>query len=234
MAKKRQAKRKQDKQKFSLWLGYLMGVAGLVTLLGLFGSAAWWLAQPEHLPLRIVRVQGDLQHVSAEEIRAAVLPYTDAGFLYVDINAVRSALEELPWVYGVQVRRTWPDVLHLQVQEQQALARWGDGGLVNQEGKVFYPANVSSEYLPVLRGPQGTSVMVTTQFIELQHALWDLQINIAEVVMDERRSWRLRLDNGLELMLGRNGHPARMERFRRAWPHVLAPRSATVERVDLR
>jgi len=217
------------------WLHQLPLFVGLFALMGLAAGSLWWLSAPDSLPLRTVRVQGELQHVTQQEVRAAVLPHAQAGFLHIDINAVREALEQLPWVHSVQVRRAWPDVLLVQLREQQVLARWGDGGLVNPEGKVFRPLEpVAADGLPVLRGPQGTSVMVTAQFIELQRALLPLQLNIAEVAMDERRAWRLVLENGMELMLGRNEHPARMERFARAWPRILGPRSTSVARIDLR
>ncbi|WP_172600454.1 cell division protein FtsQ/DivIB [Sulfurivermis fontis] len=234
MSRKVQARRTRPEVARSPWQGGLLLALSLLGLLALGGGSAWWLARPESLPLRTVRVQGELQHVSPQEVQAAVLPHAQAGFLHVDIDAVRTALEQLPWVHSVQVRRQWPDMLLVQLREQQVLARWGDDGLVNPEGKVFHPAETVITELPVLRGPHGTSVMVAAQFIELQRVLWPLQLNIAEVVMDERRAWRLRLDNGMELMLGRNEHPARMERFVRAWPRILRPRSTTIARIDLR
>lgn len=235
MARKVQARRMQPAAERPRWLRQLPLFAGLFALIGLTAGALWWLSAPDSLPLRTVRVQGELHHVTQQEVRDAVLPHAQAGFLYIDINAVREALEQLPWVHSVQVRRAWPDVLLVQLREQQVLAHWGDGGLVNPEGKVFRPLEpVATAGLPVLRGPQGTSVMVTAQFIELQRALLPLQLNIAEVAMDERRAWRLVLENGMELMLGRNEHPARMERFARAWPRILGPRSTTVARIDLR
>jgi cell division protein FtsQ len=217
------------------WLRRLPLLLGLIALAALSSGTALWLAEPDNLPLRTVRVQGELHHVTPQEVRAAVLPHAQAGFLHIDINAVRTALEQLSWVHSVQVRRAWPDVLLVQLREQQVLARWADGGLVNPEGNVFRPPEpVVATGLPVLHGPQGTSVMVTAQFVELQRALLPLQLNISEVAMDERRAWRLVLENGMELMLGRNEHPARMERFVRAWPRILGPRSATVARIDLR
>lgn len=230
-----QARRKQQESTRPQWLRQLPLLLGLAAVAAVGTAAALWLAEPDNLPLRTVRVQGEMYHVTQQEVQAAVLPHAQAGFLRIDINAVRAALEQLPWVHSVQVRRAWPDVLLVQLREQQVLARWADGGLVNPEGNVFRPLEpVVATGLPVLRGPQGTSVMVTAQFIELQRALLPLQLTISEVAMDERRAWKLVLENGLELMLGRNEHPARMERFVRAWPRILGPRSATVARIDLR
>lgn len=230
-----QARRKQQESTRPQWLRQLPLLLGLAAVAAVGTAAALWLAEPDNLPLRTVRVQGEMYHVTQQEVQAAVLPHAQAGFLRIDINAVRAALEQLPWVHSVQVRRAWPDVLLVQLREQQVLARWADGGLVNPEGNVFRPLEpVVATGLPVLRGPQGTSVMVTAQFIELQRTLLPLQLTISEVAMDERRAWKLVLENGLELMLGRNEHPARMERFVRAWPRILGPRSATVARIDLR
>lgn len=230
-----QARRKQQESTQPQWLRQLPLLLGLVVLATVGVGAALWLAEPGNLPLRTVRVQGEMHHVTQQEVQTVVLPHAQAGFLHIDIDAVRAALEQLPWVHSVQVRRAWPDVLLVQLREQQVLARWADGGLVNPEGNVFRPMDqLVTTDLPVLRGPQGTSVMVTAQFIELQRALLPLRLTISEVAMDERRAWKLMLDNGLELMLGRNEHPARMERFTRAWPRILGPRSATVARIDLR
>lgn len=235
MARTQQARVNRQEPAWPQWrrpLALLLGVALLA--LGL-GAIVSWLAEPANLPVRTVRVEGELQHVAAEALRAAVLPHAEAGFLRVDIERVRAAVEQLPWVHSAQVRRAWPDTLLVQLREQQVLARWGDGGLVNPEGGVFRPEPVlAADGLPLLRGPDGTAPMLTSQFITLQQALAPLQLNIVAVTMDERRAWKLALDNGMELMLGRNEHPARVERFVRAWPRILGPRSATVARVDLR
>jgi len=235
VARRIQARRKQQEVVRPEWQRYLPLLLGLMLLAVFTIGTGLWLAAPGNLPLRTVRVQGDLQHVSTQDVHAAVLPHAQVGFMRIDIGAVREALEQLPWVHSVQVRRTWPDVLLVQLREQQVLARWADGGLVNPEGGLFQPVEpVVTDGLPVLRGPQGTSTMLTAHFIELQRAVAPLQLTINEVAMDERRAWKLALDNGMELMLGRNEHPARMDRFVRAWPRILGPRSATVARVDLR
>lgn len=234
MADKAQARSKQPPPGKQPWTGRLLLALVMFTALGLVLTGIQWLAQPENLPLRTVRVQGELNHVSAEAIWQQVAPLAAEGFVHVDIERVRQMLEQQPWVRSAQVRRMWPDALLVNLREQQVLARWGESGLLNPEGKVFYPSERIAGALPVLRGPEGTSVMVTAQFIELQRLLWALQLDIAEVTMDERRAWRLQLANGLQLVLGRSEHPQRMQRFVRAWPQVLAPRSATLERIDLR
>lgn len=235
MVRHRQAERNRDPIERPRWSRRAPWLVGLPLAVLLLIGAIVWISDVSHFPVRNVRVEGTLSHVSAEEIRSAVQPYVPAGLLGIDLGAVRGALEQLPWVYRAQVTRSWPDVLLVQLTEQQVLARWGDGGFVNTRGEVFQPAESAvADGFATLRGPAGTSVMLAIHFAELQQALTPLSLRITELAMDERRAWKMTLDDGVELMLGRSDHPARIARFVRAYPKVLASRVATVARVDLR
>lgn len=235
MARKTQAKRTQNASVQSHRARYIaLGLGALMSVM-LVGAIAMWLSEPQNLPVRVIRVQGELQQVSQQDVREVVLPYVQQGFLRIDIAAVRTSLEQMPWVHSAEVRRTWPDVLQVSLREQQVLALWGEGGLVNPDGDLFRPVEtVIADGLPVLRGPQGTSMMLAAHFIELQRALTQLGLTITDVTMDERRAWKITLNNGVELMLGRSEHPERVARFVRAYARILGPRIDTVARVDLR
>lgn len=236
MAKRPQAQSlAQSQTAYARWRARLPLLAGLLALAGVLVATVVWLLEPQHLPLRTVRVEGTLAHVTPAEIRGAVAPYAKQGFLHIDIVAVRAALERLPWIYSAQVTRSWPDALRVTVQEQKVLARWADGGLVNVEGELFQPPQAVTEPgLPVLQGPPGTSAMLAEHLVTLQQTLAPLSLAVAKVTMDERRAWSLTLKDGVELVLGRSDHIARLQRFVLAYPRVLEPRIATVARVDLR
>lgn len=231
----RQASRKTARAVGVRWWRRLPVLLVGATVVGATAWGSWWLWQPENLPVRTLRVSGTLRHVSGDELRTTVLPLVRNGFMRMDLEVVRAALERLPWVYSAEVRRDWPDRLLIDIREQQVLARWAEGGLVNPEGGVFRPVEAIAENsLPLLKGPEGTAVMLTAHFIELQRALLPLALTITRIEMDERRAWHVGLDNGVELVLGRSEHPARLERFTRAWPRILEPRTAQIARVDLR
>ncbi len=236
MVRRPQARSLQQTQSARpLWLARLPLLLGSLVLVALIAGTLVWLFNPQHLPLRTVRVMGTLVHVTPTEIRNAVAPYAKQGFLGIDIAAVRGALEQVPWIYSAQVTRSWPDALQVTVQEQKVLARWGAGGLVNVEGEVFRPQPpVADAGLLLLQGPPGTSAMLATHFADLQRALAPLAMKITRVTMDDRRAWSLTLADGVQLMLGRSDHAARLARFVLAYPQVLQPRIATVARVDLR
>src|SRR5688572_26191813 len=141
----------------SLFAGIL---AGLVLLAGCF-SALYWLLLPERFPVTRVEVKGSLQKTTRAQIEAA-LPRTATNFFVADLAEARGAVEKLPWVRRVGVRRVWPDALEISVEEHVALARWGDDRLVNVQGETF--SAKSSEALPSFIAPGGTAAEVTRRY----------------------------------------------------------------------
>lgn len=215
-------------------LAGLAGIAVIITAHALWDSAAF--IERTKFPLKVLRVEGAFEHVSTPELSAIIEPYTGEGFFETDVQAIKQALEELPWVERASVRRVWPDVLQVTVTEERAVARWSDQGLVNPAGKVFYPAARAAELqkLPLLEGPPRTSVQVMNSFVKLNGQLAPLGLGIVRLSMDARRAWRLTLNNGMELTLGRKDSERQFERFVRFYPGTLDGRIADVKEVDLR
>ncbi len=212
-------------------------IAAGFTGLALTVAAAWGfieLRDPATLPLKAVHIEGAFTHVTTAGLQRVIAGATGGGFLYADVAALRRAALGVPWVQSVSVRRVWPDTLYVNVTEHTPIARWGEQGLLSSAGKVFSP-EVSSfpPGLPELHGPDGTQATVLAQYRSMSALIAPLQLHIKRLELDERRAWRLSLDNGIELLLGRTDSAAHMQRFARVYPSLAAsPR--TIERVDLR
>jgi len=216
-------------------LGWLLpltlGIVG-ISLLYLGGR---YLLAPENLPVRSVRIESPLKQVTQQQLREVVSGHVQQGFVRLDVDAIRHDLEQLPWVYQASVRRSWPDVLVVRIEEQQAVARWGNVGLVNRHGEVFKPQDLSKwSQLPLLRGPDGTEMKVVKQYQEVLQMLTPLGLGVSHLTMNERRAWSLRLNNGLQMVLGRNDTHLRLLRFVRVYADVLKPRLEAIDSVDLR
>ena len=219
-------------------LGALVLFGGLGSLLGWGG---WEMAQPDTLPIRAVQVKGEFRYLDQAELHAALGGPASGGFFNVDVRAVKQAAESLPWVDRASVRRIWPDTLRVTVVEQVPMARWrgdeGDTALVNVRGELFAPAGVNAPELatlPLFHAPDGAAETVAARYQRLSAPLAELGLSVRELGFDQRRAWRLRLDNGVQLLLGRGGGEMVLERFVTAWPLALAARSEAIERVDLR
>jgi cell division protein FtsQ len=145
-------------------------------------------------------------------------------FFTVDLEHVRESLEKLPWVREARVERRWPDTLVVSLVEQVPVARWNDNALVSGEGGVFVAA--ASDALPRLSGPEDSSAEVVAAFRRYQAALKPLGMNIAELRLSPRRAWWIRLDNGMQLALGRQQTDARLARFVALYPRMLDAQAA--------
>ncbi len=207
-------------------------LAGLALLAGCFG-AAYWLLLPERFPVTRVEVKGDLQKTTRAQIEAA-LPRTATNFFIADLAEARSAVEKLPWVRRVEVRRVWPDALEVSVEEHVALARWGDDRLVNVQGETF--SAKSSDALPSFIAPGGSAAEVTRRYRRFSQIIAPLGTGVERVVLTPRHAWQLRLGNGLHLMLGRDADAAeaRLVDFIKAYPSTVARVGRKHEYVDLR
>src|SRR6266446_2824245 len=106
----------------------LNSAAGLLVVVAalLFAFAGLQLLlQSPLFPLRELEVDRGLKHTTRQEIEAAVRDRLPGNFFAVDLSGIRAALEQLPWVRRVTVRRVWPDRIEVSVEEHVALARWG-------------------------------------------------------------------------------------------------------------
>jgi cell division septal protein FtsQ len=124
-------------------------------LLAAYGAVHYVVRLPA-FPLREVRINGELSHVTLDQVETIVRRELQGNFFTLDLAAARAAFEKLPWVRKVNVRRQWPDRLDVALEEHVPLARWGDAALINTQGEVFTAASdgapASREQGPAERG----------------------------------------------------------------------------------
>lgn len=205
----------------------VVAIAGLVALLHDAGQR----------PVRSVRITGEFRHVSKDALRAAIGAHVARGVLEVDVDAVRRAALALPWVKDVSVRRVWPDSLHVAIVERVPVARWGDDALLEADGSVFRPDDVSgpgTAALPRLDGPEGSEREVLAAWPRIARALAALDRPVRRVTLTDRGGWRIVLAGDTTVVLGADQGPGVLAAYARALPAVLGGRLSDVERIDMR
>ena len=179
--------------------GFLVGLVSLACLL----AALYWLLHSSLFPVRTVELRTPPAHLSVAEVQAVVAGHARGNFFAAGIAELRAALEQLPWVRSASVRRVWPDRLEISLEEHVALARWGAEALVNTRGERFNGATDAA--LPLFVGPPGTEGEVTRRYVRFSQLIAPLGSPIERIVLSARHAWQLRLANGLQLTLGRDG-----------------------------
>lgn len=242
VAKPRPKARKAAKREPSLrfarlrqWLprlGVLLLLVGLVT----GGRMLWhWLQSPAALPIRTVAVSGELSHVPAAQVRKVVDAHLRGGFFGVDLHAIAAALGALPWVAQADVQRVWPNGLAIRIEEQIPVARWNGKALLNKAGVVFRPPpQTFPKGLPDLSGPDGKERDLMSRYAAVSDLFAQIGLRVVALSENARRAFRLRLGNGVEVVIGRDWDMQRMARMVAVYRRVLAAKAANIQRIDLR
>src|SRR4051812_37547816 len=117
--------------------GILVGIAALAFMI----AGMLVLLRSELFPVREVVVKSGAARTLRTAIEAAIQGRVAGNFFAASPAELRAALEQLPWVRRVEVRRVWPDRLEVSIEEHVALARWGDDALVNTCGERFFASS---------------------------------------------------------------------------------------------
>jgi len=218
-----------DKPTLLNWVASFLFALSVVAMLY---AALYAVVHLPIFPLREVKIDGQLNHVNRDQIKLIVGKHLKGNFFTLDLVKARDAFEKLPWARKVSLRRRWPDTLEVEVEEHQALARWGSVALVNTHGEIFQAA--SSSELPTFYGPGDGVIEVAAQYGELSKLLQKTQLKIASITLTPRRAWQINTDNGMLIELGRVEILPRIERFANVYVSTIAKLNKKITYVDLR
>ncbi|UJP04596.1 MAG: cell division protein FtsQ/DivIB [Nitrosomonas sp.] len=204
-------------------------LTGAVVIATLYGVSLH-LVQPPFFPIKEIHIRTipagkdnspQLQHVTGEQIDHLVRNELAGNFISVNLTAVREAFVKLPWVREAKINREWPHGLNVVLEEHRALAYWGDHALVNSYGEVFR-VTVDMD-LPTFTGPNEASALeVAQQYRRFNQILAPVDQKIAEINLTSRYAWRLRLDTGTILELGKYDIEDRLSRYVLVYNHSIA------------
>jgi cell division protein FtsQ len=223
----------------------LMNISAAVLALGLcllllVNVARWALRHPVFAIARIT-VHGDTAHNNDVTLRANVAPRLQGSFFTLDLSQARAAFEAVPWVRKAVVQREFPNRLRVHLQEHHSAGFWGadsESRLLNTFGEVFEAntGDAESEDLPRLIGPDSLSAAVLEGYKSLNALFAPLDASVDQLELTGRGGWRLQLDGGAVIELGR-GAPQelieRVQRFTSTYTQVMsAYQRAGLERVE--
>ena len=218
-----------DRPQALLWVAnFFYALAAVLLLYGV-------LMVVVHLPifpLKEVRVEGQMAHVTREQVKLIVSRHLRGNFFTLNLEQARDAFQKLPWVRNVSVRRRWPDKLDVVVEEHQELARWGNIALVNTYGELFHAA--SDRELPVFYGPGDAVQEVAGKFGVYSNLLAPTGLRVTQLALSPRRAWQIGTDAGMVIELGRDQMEARLQKFVGVYPKTLGTLNVRVSYADLR
>ena len=217
-------------------------IRAFITMLVIGGAALAMLRFANTLAtvdVKTVRLAGDLTHAEGQEVQAAVAQIlVRPGFN--GASDVVDAVEALDWVRDVQVRRLWPDILHVTVSRQTLAARWGDAGelyLTTGGNVVALPPEDRDPLLrrlPVLKASHASSAEAMRLNTLLDEIARTANLTLDRLEQDETGNWIATVADGVEVVLGNSSLGERFRRFLVVHQRALRSEIARVARVDAR
>lgn len=214
------------------------GKAVILIVLLVMAAGGWQLVRwrdAASKPIRYVRIEGAFQYTDKERLKAVVAPEIRRGFYHADMNTLQRAIGSLPLVAQVDVKRVWPDAVHIKIREEIPVVRWGKNGLLNKQGELLIPDDIGAfSTLPLITGPEGQEKKLLEIMKGLYIALRDKSLQLAEFHVNDRRAWRIKLASGLEMQLGRRAPLENMQRFLKTLALIGDEQVALMASVDTR
>ncbi|MBS0290567.1 MAG: cell division protein FtsQ/DivIB [Proteobacteria bacterium] len=213
----------------------IQALSGVLVLVAL-GYGTFWCLDPAHFPISSVRFVGYRHYLSQEALSEAVLPEIKAGFLRLKPSFIQQSLMSLPWIKQVDIRKVWPDQLIVVFEEHVPAAFWGEKGIINDSGKLFFPEFIKKDLpaLPRLQGPEGKSTLVWQQYLVMKKTLEPLNLTIRQLILAPRGAWQFQLSNGVTVVLGTNDTEQRLARFVKSYEKYLYEHQQVISYVDMR
>lgn len=219
--------------------GFLVGIVFFLTVIFFivwgYNALFDWAQNKNDAPVDEVVVYGEFSYLDKTKLEAQIRKKLDGSFFTLDVEKLQREIEQNPWVYGVSIRKEWPQRVKVYVVEQQAFAVWNNDLLLNNFGDVFYADGIQvDQSLPRLYGPEGNEKDVLQGYVNMQSLLELHSFNISELVLSERYAWQLWLESGIQLSLGRADKMTRVQRFIDLYPLLSQYGDKQVAKIDLR
>jgi cell division protein FtsQ len=201
-----------------------------------FLSWAWLkLHDPLVLPISTVKISGHFDHLDKDILKEIIFPYATKGFFSMDIHGLKGRLSSMPWVSSLTITRVWPNSLKIYVVEQKPFARWGENALMNPLGEIFLPAKETLPLnLPVLQGMPGEQLKVMNIYNKINTLLTAKGLKISFLSLSPQQNVKLKLQNGVRLILGKRDMMGHVQKFLRIYPKILLGHEEAINYVDMR
>lgn len=217
----------------------------------LYALAYYLTHLPSLLPIGSVYLSDAPKRVAPTQVLGVIRREVHGNLFTVDIEALTKSLEKLPWVRSVSIRREFPTSLEVKLEEHQPLAVWNSDALVNQQGEVFVAerniltgrklqsGDSSGDQrenlaLPEFMGQEGTAAEIAQHYAQFSQQLVSLGLRVTKIILSPRHAWRLQLNNGMVLELGREDVQRRLAVFVEVYPYSLAALEGNAKYIDLR
>ena len=182
--------------------------------------------------LQVVGTNSDLKN---QQLQQHLSPIIQDNYFTSDLERIRDQALTVSWVDRVVVSRAWPNAIRVRVMPRHAIARWGTGRLLSDNGDVFSEAVVKTHpNLPLLHGPVSQSKMMMRRYNEINQLFHPANLRLKELYLTERMTWFMQFDSGLRIIVDQDQTMTKLQRLSQLAQNDLKPMWSNISAIDLR
>lgn len=222
-----------EKNYFFPWRSIILSV--LFIILIALGVSVVHYRDQILFPIKHIDVQGQFNTVKTESLQNVLTKYASGSLLFLPERELLQALQSIPTIDQVSVKRIWPSTVQIVLQQKYPIARFGETQLLSNRGILFVPSDMhQTEELPYINGPESRASQLWQAYIALNKILSPIDLKILRLEVSPRLSYSLVLNNGLTVYLGSTDIAERLSLFVRVYTKSLHARIAQIDYVDMR
>ena len=155
-----------------------------------------------YLPIKNV-TSSELINVNKDDISKAVKYLYSKSFFEIDLNYLKNKLEKIEWVRKINVRRSYPNEIIIDIEEHTPILIWNNKMYINKYGEKFHVSKIDKN-IPILISDESRINEVFTYFKLFNEKLSSrkLDLKITKIMENEIRSLTISLSSGINIKLG--------------------------------
>ena len=155
-----------------------------------------------YFPIKKV-TSSELINVNKDDISEAVKYLYSKSFFDIDLNYLKNKLEKIEWVRKINVRRSYPNEIIIDIEEHTPILIWNNKMYINKYGEKFKVSKIDKN-IPILISDESRSNEVFSYFELFNDKLSSrkLDFKITKIVENEIRSLTISLSSGINIQLG--------------------------------
>ena len=155
-----------------------------------------------YFPIKNV-TSSELINVNKDDISKAVKYLYSKSFFDIDLNYLKNKLEKIEWVRKINVRRSYPNEIIIDIEEHTPILIWNNKMYINKYGEKFKVSKIDKN-IPILISDESRINEVFTYFKLFNEKLSSrkLDFKITKIMENEIRSLTISLSSGINIQLG--------------------------------
>ena len=155
-----------------------------------------------YFPIKNV-TSSELINVNKDDISEAVKYLYSKSFFDIDLNYLKNKLEKIEWVRKINVRRSYPNEVIIDIEEHTPILIWNNKMYINKYGEKFKVSKIDKN-IPILISDESRINEVFSYFELFNDKLSSrkLDFKITKIVENEIRSLTISLSSGINIQLG--------------------------------